>query len=118
MMTLSIGFYVFRAGELAHVPTPRCDVAPGFSTAFGTPRLRERLSVLLAEGALGLGQEPTSEQRCTFNTPSCKTPLRSALNVLSSSPKRPLERAALRGRSKAELFKKTNKTKTAGTITA
>jgi hypothetical protein len=53
-------------------------------------RLRARRAPfgLPAEGALGSGQEPTSEQRCTFTTPSCKTLLRSALNVLSSSPQK------------------------------
>ena len=40
-------------------------------------RLRARRTPfgLPAEGALGSGQEPTSEQRCTFTTSSCKTPL-------------------------------------------
>jgi len=46
-------------------------------------RLRARRAPfgLPAEGALGSGQEPTSEQRCTFTTPSSNTPLRPALNV-------------------------------------
>jgi hypothetical protein len=40
-------------------------------------RLRARRTPfgLPADGALGSEQEPTSEQRCTFTTSSCKTPL-------------------------------------------
>jgi len=39
MMTLSVDFYVFGGGWLAHVQTAACDVALGFLTAFCTPRL-------------------------------------------------------------------------------
>src|SRR5208337_119688 len=51
-------------------------------------RLRARRAPfgLPAEGALGSGQEPTSEQRCTLTTPSSNTPLRPALNLSLYSP--------------------------------
>jgi len=70
--------------------------ATGSSCQFGNylrmkameTRLRARRAPfgLPAEGALGSGQEPTSEQRCTFTTPSSNTPLRPALNVSLYSP--------------------------------
>src|SRR5208282_6393245 len=73
-------------------------------------RLRARRAPfgLPAEGALGSEQEPTSEQRCTFTTPSSNTPLRPALNVslflIVFPPKQRLSQARRRRIVKANDF--------------